>query len=135
MADGNRKIRDYRDLIVWQQSRRLVKTVYEATRHFPKEELFGLTQQVRRAAVSVPSNIAEGYGRGSRKEYIRFLYTARGSLYEVQTQLVLAEDLGYLSDEQVATITQEIGQCSRLLHGLIAALGKKDGALEPGGRS
>jgi four helix bundle protein len=89
-------IRSYRDLVAWQQARILVKATYVATKLFPKEETYGLTQQIRRAAVSVPSNIAEGYGRGSRKDYVRFLLTARGSLYELQTQLLLAQDLGYL---------------------------------------
>jgi four helix bundle protein len=116
------KIRDYQDLIVWQKSRGLVKRVYEATRCFPREEAFGLAQQVQKAAVSVPSNIAEGYGRGSRKDYIRFLQTARGSLYEVQTQLLLAQDLGYLKPPQVASLWQDADDCSRVMQGLLRSL-------------
>jgi four helix bundle protein len=115
-------IRDYRDLKAWQEARILVKEVYLATRGFPKEELFGLTQQVRRAAISVPSNIAEGYGRGTRKEYVRFLQVARGSLYEVQCQLLLAEDLGILRAGDGAGPHAQINRCARLLHGLLRSL-------------
>jgi len=85
VATGNNEINSYRDLVAWRKARLLVKAVYQTTGGFPKVETYGLTQQVRRAAVSVPSNMAEGYGRGSRKEYVRFLQIARGSLYEVET--------------------------------------------------
>ena len=119
------EIRSYRDLVAWQKARHLVKAVYEATRRFPTEELYGLTQQVRRAAVSVPSNIAEGYGRGSRKDYVRFLQTARGSLYEVDTQMLLAKDLGYLGRAEVEAMQGLIEECSKVLHGLISALTRK----------
>ena len=128
MGEPKGRIRDYRDLLAWQKTRALVKSVYAITRGFPKEELFGLTQQMRKAAVSAPSNIAEGYGRGSRKDYTRFLQIARGSLYEVQTQLLLAQDLGYLKDGQVAPVEQEIIQCCRLLHGLLRSLETHDDA-------
>jgi four helix bundle protein len=121
--EGN--IRDYRDLRAWQQARALVKSVYAVTRRFPKEELFGLAQQMRKAAVSVPSNVAEGYGRGSRKDYVRFLQIARGSLYEVQTQLLLAQDLGYLTVEQAEPVEHEVIQCCQLFHGLLRSLGEK----------
>ena len=90
MTDTDGQIRSYRDLRAWQMSRQLVKSVCEASRGFPREELYGLTQQVQRAVVSVPSNIAEGYGRGGLRDYVRFLQTARGSLFEVRTQLQLA---------------------------------------------
>jgi four helix bundle protein len=121
--EGN--IRDYRDLRAWQQARALVKSVYAVARRFPKEELFGLAQQMRKAAVSVPSNVAEGYGRGSRKDYVRFLQIARGSLYEVQTQLLLAQDLGYLTVEQAEPVEHEVIQCRQLFHGLLRSLGEK----------
>lgn len=125
MEEKRQKIRDYRDLLVWQSGRKLVKLVYEVTATFPKEEVFGLTQQLRRAAVSIPSNIAEGYGRGARKDYVRFLQTARGSLYEVQTQLILAQDLGYLDEERVQPVFREASHCSQLLYGLVRSLTKK----------
>ena len=115
-------IRSYRDLIAWQKARALVKSIYVLAERFPKHELYGLTQQVRRAGVSVPSNIAEGYGRGTRKDYVHFLHAARGSLYEVETQLFLAQDLGYLPESVAATSLERIAGCSKLLHGLIASL-------------
>ncbi|HUS47540.1 MAG TPA: four helix bundle protein [Phycisphaerae bacterium] len=120
-------IRSYKDLVAWQKARELVRAVYDATKRLPREELYGLTQQLRRAAISVPSNIAEGYGRGTRKDYIRFLQTARGSLYEVETQLILAEDLGYLRPELVEPLAARIEECSKVLHGLINALAKETG--------
>lgn len=103
----------------------LVKRLYGATGLFPKEEIFGLTQQIRRAAVSVPSNIAEGYGRGSLRDYIRFLLTARGSLYEVETQILLAKELEYLTEKQTSSLMQDTGECSKVLNGLIVSLKKK----------
>lgn len=115
-------IRSYRDLVAWQEARALVKMVYLATKSFPKEETYGLSLQMRRASVSVPSNIAEGYGRGSRKDYVRFLQVARGSLYELQTQLFLAEDLGYLHPPASQALHEQTDRCSRLLHGLIRSL-------------
>ena len=118
-------IRSYRDLIVWQKARELVKKVYEGSESFPRNEVFGLTQQMRRAAVSVPSNIAEGYGRGSRPEYIRFLHIARGSLYEIETQLLLAEDLGYLSGDVSRSLQHAAESVSKLLYRLLASLRKQ----------
>lgn len=118
-------INSYKDLIVWQKARQLVKRAYVMTGLFPKNELYGLTQQIRRAAVSVASNIAEGYGRGTRKEYIHFLYVARGSLYELETQLLLAQDLNLTTSEQDVPVSTLAGECSRLLHGLLKSLTKE----------
>jgi len=115
-------IRDYRDLIAWQKARGFVKSVYESTRSFPTEEVYGLTNQMRRAAVSAASNIAEGYGRGTLKDYLRFLQTARGSLYELQTQILLAGDLSYLPAGEVALLCEQCAECSRVLQGLIKGL-------------
>ena len=125
MGDGNYdnpEIRSYRDLAAWQKARALVKRVYGATALFPSDESFGLVRQIRRAAVSVPSNIAEGYGRGSLGDYIRFLQVARGSLFELETQIILANDLEYLTEEQTNSLTEDIQQCARILQGLIASL-------------
>ena len=122
---GKRDIRNFNDLLVWQKARDLVKAVYQGTRGFPPEEIYGLTAQLRRAAVSVPSNIAEGYGRGTRKEYVKFLRTARGSLYEVQTQLLLAQDLGYLSPAKAEEVMQSAARCCQLLNGLLRSLAKQ----------
>lgn len=90
-------MKSYRDLIVWQKSMALVTTVYEITRSFPDTECFGITQQIRRSVVSIPSNIAEGYGRNSKQDYIRFLKIARGSLFELQTQLEISSNLQYIT--------------------------------------
>jgi four helix bundle protein len=117
------KIQTYRELIAWQKSYRLVLMVYRLSQHFPKEERFGLTQQIRRAAISVPSNIAEGWGRSSRMDYIRFLDMARGSIYELQTQMLLAGDLGFCrSDDEVHALICEV---ERLINALMRALRAK----------
>lgn len=101
----------------------LVEEVYKGTRSFPKEELFGLTSQIRRAAVSIPSNIAEGASRAGSKEFLQFLHIARGSASELETQLLLAEKLGYLSasEDQMASLTS----VKRLINGLIRSLKEK----------
>ena len=115
-------VQQYKELRVWQKSIDLVELVYEITRCFPKNEMYSLTKQLRRAAVSVPSNIAEGQGRGSTGEFRQFLGTARGSLFEVETQIVIALRLGYVTEQDVAELSKMIFDLSRMLHGLIAAL-------------
>ena len=118
-------IRSYRDLVAWKKAMQLAKRAYGATKLFPKSEQYGLCQQLRRAAVSVPSNIAEGYGRGSRRDYLSFLRIARASLYEVETQILLAKELEFLTDKQAESLMQDTGECSRVLHGLIRSLTKE----------
>jgi four helix bundle protein len=112
----------YRDLIAWQKSMRLVVGIYQATRAFPREELYGLSNQLRRAAVSVPSNIAEGQARFSRKEFHHFLSLARGSLAEIETQLLIAQNLGYLSAEQSTPLLAEAAELGRIVNGLLASI-------------
>ncbi|AZQ57372.1 four helix bundle protein [Maribacter sp. MJ134] len=109
---------DYKELDIWVQSRKLVKTVYVLTKSFPKDEQFSLTSQIRRCVVSVPSNIAEGCGRQSNKETIHFLHIARGSLFELETQLILADDLNYISSD-LKTVLEEIERVKKLLNGFI----------------
>ena len=119
------KIKSYRDLVAWQKARTLVKKVYQLTSAFPVEERFGLVSQMDRAAVSIPSNIAEGYGRATTQDYLHFLRIARGSAYELDTQLVLAEDLGLCTEtdgEKVIDVLQEV---IRVLQGLIPALERR----------
>lgn len=116
------EIKTYRDLMVWQKAMALVKEVYSTTRSFPKEEQFGLTQQIRRAAVSIPSNIAEGNGRGTKPDYIRFLQIARGSLYETQTQIELSRDLGFLPDSASKQLCSSCNEIERMLNSLISKL-------------
>lgn len=114
------KVNRYEDLIAWQKAYALVLTVYRVSGRFPTEERFGLTQQVRRAAVSIPSNIAEGFGRQATQDYLRFLDMARGSAHEVQTQLRIAFDLGYVSGD--ADALEDVAEVIRLLNGLIKSL-------------
>lgn len=117
--------RSYKDLVAWQKSMDLVTATYRATAGFPKDELFGLTSQLRRAAVSIPSNIAEGQGRLSEKEFRYFLGQARGSLMEVETQLQIAENLGYLQKEKTASLLQSCAEVGRILNGLLASVSKQ----------
>jgi four helix bundle protein len=113
------EINSYRDLDVWKQSRQLVKSVYQLSRSFPKEEQFGLTNQLRRAAISVPSNIAEGSGRNHSKDSIQFFFIARGSLYEIETQLIISFDLEYISDGHLQEVLEQITRCKKLINGFI----------------
>ena len=110
---------EYTDLDVWKESRKLAKSIYDLTKDFPKDEIFGLTNQIRRCAISVPSNIAEGCGRSTAKDTIHFLFIARGSLYEIETQIYLASDLRYLADENLTFILNQIMLCKKLLNGFI----------------
>ena len=112
----------YKDLIVWQKSMQLALEVYRVTKAFPREEMYGLTSQVRRAAVSIPSNIAEGQARKSTKEFRQFLSIARGSLAEVETQLLIGLHLGYLSDEDIKPIMGLQEEANRMLNSLINKL-------------
>ena len=109
-------VKSYRDLLVWQRAMELVEVVYEVTAKLPARESFGLTSQLQRAAVSVPSNIAEGHARESTREYLRFLRTSRGSLAELETQLLLCERLKLLSADDIAqsiSISDELGKMIR----------------------
>ncbi|MDO9541216.1 MAG: four helix bundle protein [Kiritimatiellia bacterium] len=118
----DKEVKTYRDLLVWQKAMNLVTEIYRRTRKFPKTEVYGLTSQVRRSAVSIPSNIAEGYGRNSTSDYIRFLQIASASLYELQTQVEISANLGYLNKsdaEQLYPLTREI---ERMLSSLIRKL-------------
>lgn len=118
-------IQSYKDLDAWQLSIRVTRFVYRASEKFPADERFGLTSQIRRASVSVASNIAEGWGRGTTTDYARFLRMARGSLYEVETQCVIARELGFM-DKQVYEATDEvISECGRVLGGLLRSIEKK----------
>lgn len=112
----------YRDLLAWQRAMELTKIIYRLTETFPQRERFGLCDQLRRAAVSVPSNIAEGYGRASRGEYVQFLGHSRGSAFEIETQLLVAQSLGYGSEEEIAEAQRLCAEVGRLLHGLIQSL-------------
>jgi four helix bundle protein len=109
----------YRNLIAWQKSKTLALDVYRCTRQFPRDEIYGLTSQMRRAAVSVPGNIAEGKGRHSHKDFVHFLYQARGSLLELETQLSIARDLEYIDQTVLERLESEAEEVGRILNGLI----------------
>jgi four helix bundle protein len=95
------KIKSYKDLLIWQKGIEITEKVYLITNNFPQNELFSLTNQIRRASVSISSNIAEGFGRNSTKSYMNFLKISRGSLYELETQLIIADRLNYISDNEL----------------------------------
>ncbi|TWT88305.1 hypothetical protein Mal64_17840 [Pseudobythopirellula maris] len=119
------KIRSHRDLNVWQRGMELAERVYALTSRFPKEEMYGLTSQLRRASASVPANIAEGNGRDSTKEYLRFLSIAVGSLAEVETFLELARRLNYCPQPTLAPLTEVLEEERRMLRGLQRSLRAK----------
>ena len=112
-------IQKYTDLEVWQKSRELTNSIYTISKSFPERERFGLTNQMRRCAVSVPSNIAEGCGRSSFKETVHFLYIARGSLYELETQLYLSQDQKFISNDMSQELQDNVITCKKLLNGFI----------------
>ncbi len=116
------RVQSYEDLRVWQAGISLCAEVYQITATFPTDERFGLTSQMRRAAVSVPSNIAEGWGRGTRADYLRFLRIARGSLYEIRTQVTIAERIGIAAPTDAARLIASIEDLRRPLQGLIRTL-------------
>ena len=118
-------LRNYKDLKVWEKSYQLCLGVYQATKGFPKYEIYGLTSQMRRAAVSIPSNIAEGYGRKTTPEYLRFLYIAYGSTCELETQILLSGDLGYLEENNLSKVQENLREVERMLKALIRSLENK----------
>lgn len=118
-------IRNYRDLVAWQRAMDLVEAVYKLTQMFPKQEVYGLTAQIRRAAVSIPSNIAEGEGRNTPKDFARFLSIAYGSLREVETQLTIALRLRYVTETDITAAQQLCDETGRILNGLMNAIRKE----------
>ncbi|MGA7461351.1 MAG: four helix bundle protein [Candidatus Korobacteraceae bacterium] len=115
-------MQSYKELVVWQKSMNLVSEIYEVTRSFPREEIYELTSQMRRSAVSVPSNIAEGQGRASKGEFIQFLCHARGSLFELETQIILAAKFDYVSREGSERLLAQLTEVARILNGLLTSL-------------
>ena len=115
-------MRDFKKIQVWERAHRFVLEIYKITSTFPKDELYGLTSQMRRAAVSIPSNIAEGCGRDTQAELARFVHIAGGSASEVEYQLILAHDLGYINDEVYPKLDSEINEIKRMLKGFEKAV-------------
>ncbi len=124
-------LKTYRELEAWKKAMMLTEEAYRISRSFPEEERFGLTSQLRRAAVSVPANIAEGYGRSHRGDYLHHLSIARGSLAEVETLLTLSVRLNYADREEAVSVWESAQQTGRLLNGLIASLRNQ----QPGGEA
>ena len=120
------KIKSFKDLEIWRKDIKLVEDVYVATRTFPKEELYGLTSQMRRSAVSVPSNISEGFARFHNKEYRQFLYMSLGSCAELTTHIIIASRLGYIRKDAANAMAQEIEEISKMTMGLIKKLNIND---------
>ena len=118
-------LKNYKDLKVWEKAYRLCLELYKLTKEFPAEERYTLTTQIRRAALSVPSNIAEGYGRRTTPEYVRFLYVAYGSVCELETQILIAGDLGFFGRRDNQQLTLKLREVERMLKALINSLEKK----------
>ena len=118
------KITSYKELVVWQKSMVLVKEIYSLSESFPEYERFGLTSQIRKSSISIPSNIAEGCGRLSRKNYIQFLRISRGSLFELETQILIAIELNYINDNKISQ--NLITEISKMLNSLIKKLEEKE---------
>ena len=119
------KIKSYQDLIVWQKSVLLVTDIYALTKTFPQDERFGITSQLNRAAVSVPTNIAEGWGRETSKNYLQFLRISRGSVMEVQTLLIISKNLNYISEEKFEVLRNKTEEVGKILQGLIKSINEK----------
>jgi four helix bundle protein len=117
------EIKSYKDLLIWQKGIKIVVIVYELTEKFPKEEQYALTSQLKRAALSIPSNIAEGYGRNSTQSYIHFISIARGSLFELETQLIIAEKLKLIKNEKLfAELMNQIIEESKMINSFITKI-------------
>ena len=117
-----KEIKSFRDLIIWQRGINLVKDVYKETRNFPKEELYGLTNQIRRSAISIPSNISEGHIRQHRAEFRQCLNIALGSLAELETQIIIARELNYLSIEKSENLIDQMSSLGKMMRGLMKKL-------------
>jgi four helix bundle protein len=118
-------LNNYRDLKVWQTAMTLTENIYKITQSFPPRETYALANQLQRAAVSIPSNIAEGHARSSTRDYLRFVSIAQGSLAEAETQLELSHRLGYVGETELTTLLEQTNELGRMLHGLRNALSAK----------
>jgi four helix bundle protein len=117
-------MKTHKDLMAWQKGIHLVTDVYKTTTNFPKEEIYGITNQIRRAAISVPSNVAEGAARSSKKEFCHFLYVSLGSTSELETQFIIAENLKFLKKEDSVNLQDQLTEIRKTILGLISYLKK-----------
>ena len=113
-------VKTFRDLKIWQQGIAIVKDIYQLSRRFPKEEMYGLTSQMRRAAISIPSNVAEGFKRNSEKEYRKFLFVALGSAAELETQVIISNELNYIGNSELARVCTKLDSLSKMIYRLIS---------------
>jgi four helix bundle protein len=118
-------VASYRDLVAWQKAMELITQIYRVSQKFPPEELYGMVSQMRRAAVSIPSNIAEGQGRSTKGEFIQFLGNARGSLLELETQILVAQNLHYLDEPGIRNLLELTAEVGRLLNGLLSSIKRR----------
>jgi four helix bundle protein len=118
-------MKSHKDLDIWKRSVDLVSLIYTVTKNFPKEEIYGLTNQIRRAAVSIPSNIAEGAARNHSKEFIQFLFVSLGSLSELETQIIISVNLNFLRNDDSTKIQNELTELRKMILGLIRHIGNK----------
>ena len=116
------KIKSFKELRIWQKGMEIVKDTYLLTKKFPKEELYGLSSQMKRSAISIPSNVAEGFKRYHNKEYSQFLYIALGSIGELETQVIIAQELGFIAKEELEAISEKIDHVSKMTASLINKL-------------
>lgn len=120
--NSEQKINNFKDLKIWQKAVGLVKIIYQVSNNFPHQETYGLVSQIRRAAVSIPSNIAEGFMRRHNKEYKQFLYIALGSLAELETQIIISEGMGFITEEKHILVINNINELNKMITGLIKCL-------------
>jgi four helix bundle protein len=121
-VNSNKKIQNFKDLKIWQKGIELVKVIYQITNSFPPHESYGMVNQMRRSSVSIPSNIAEGFMRKHNKEYKQFLYIALGSLAELETQIIISEQLGFLKNEKSKIIQSDMNELNKMITALIKCL-------------
>lgn len=119
-------MKDFRELMVWQKGIDIVEAVYQIASSFPKEEMYALSSQIKRSAVSIPSNIAEGFGRKTTSDFIHFLHISRGSLYELQTQLEIAKRINFIKDDVLINMVDVCKEEEKMLNGLIKSLVSKN---------
>ena len=120
-----KKIKDFKDLKVWQEGHNIAVKIYKSTRNFPKDEMYGLVSQMKRSVVSITANVAEGFGRYHFKEKIQFYYIARGSASELESEIMIAKDVGYMSQDEANSLKDSIVEIRKMLNGLIRSAQKK----------
>lgn len=121
-SDSKSKVSSYKDLLVWKRSIELATNIFAVTKNYPKEQQYGLVSQIERSAVSIASNIAEGAGRKGKKEFVQFVSIARGSLFELETQLIISEQTGFINKEKLNYFIKEIDEIGKMLSGLKRSL-------------